>query len=157
MELKLEFNIKPLSLNHAFLNMRGRGRVKSPAYREFEAEILRQLHPKRNIMKAWAYEVATLDFPCIVRSLEVSLENMFTKKGQVNLRGGDIDGMIKCAQDIVFKQLKIDFKGIEDAQVVMGMEDKWEGENGFTLTLKAMELLEYANKQRFEPKEEWLA
>ena len=157
MKLELEFDIKPLSLNQAFLNMQGKGRVKSPAYREFEAAILEQLHPKRNIMKAWAYQVATLDHPCIVRSLEVSLENMFTKKAQINLRAGDIDDMIKCAQDVVFKQLKIDFKGIEDAQVVMGMEDKWEGKNGFTLTLKAMELLEYANKQGFEPRREWLA
>ena len=109
MQIKLEFNIKPLTVNLCFRSI-ARGKrvmnIKSEAYRNFEDEINKQINKFRK-------ELSSFNNHYNDNAHYIDIEYrfyfpIFTKSQKLHKRAGDVDNLIKAIKDCVFKELDAD-------------------------------------------------
>jgi Holliday junction resolvase RusA-like endonuclease len=112
MEVKISLPFKALTLNQAYTNIPGRGRIKSNAYRDWSSDVIEHLNFNCNDeYKTFqkAYDIfdsyITLDF--------VFYHKVFTKKQLISKTAGDTSNLVKCIEDQLAEFLMFD-----DSQVV---------------------------------------
>lgn len=158
--------MKPLSLNSCYSNGKS-GRFKNNTYKEYEKSLNVEILKNREYIKNWAIAFLSLDYPCMVATYEIRLDNLFTKQGQINLKSGDIFNFPKVSEDIltgyikrtqkgILGEVKKTYKFIDDSQVLMGIVDKWGKSDSLKITIQAMELRDYAILNDLPVDKRWL-
>lgn len=124
-------NLRPLSVNDAYKNVPGKGRVKTGEYKRFKTNLEERLpsycEAKDSLLEAIQDTKFYLE---TTLKIFVPKDRMYTQKDDLNRNKGDCGNYRKCVQDIIFDWLGIDDKysieehnyQIEDEQGIWGFE-----------------------------------
>ena len=131
-------NIRPISVNDAYKNVPGKGRIKTGDYKRFTTDM------KGRLLKYNEKRVSFLEYlKKVPFSLETTLKiyvpsnKYLTKKGDINRNKGDCGNYRKCLQDVVFDWLGVDDKYSVDEHNHQCIDE--QGLWGFSFSIKAQE------------------
>lgn len=125
--------IKLLSLNKAFKTLRNGRRARSQEYREFAKSIEAIMSLRKKEFNAFneAYKPTEHE---IHAHLVINTPDLYTKKGTINKKSGDIDNYCKPLFDNIFTGC------VDDSQLVkLTIDKKFSIKIGFMLELKIKE------------------
>lgn len=118
--LTLFFTFKPLSLNQAYSNAPGRGRIKTREHRSYQKALESKLNQNALSCFSSAFDPKKHE---IHLNMIIYLKNYLTKDGRISQKSGDCANFEKVTSDVIFKYL-----GIDDSQVTHMMISKNIGE-----------------------------
>lgn len=118
LSIEVCLNVKPISVNQCDVSLFGGRRVKSHAYHKFkkEADIeLSKVVGLKELGKCFDRKKHSISMDYIFTMPEKLL---MTKDEMISKRSGDIDNLIKPINDLIFKELSIENKTIDDSAVL---------------------------------------
>ena len=102
--------MKPISVNEAYRNIPGSGRVKTGEYKRFKTDLIQALNNAYNpdeFIKKFHSKAHALMTELIIF---VPKKKYYTAGGDINNHKGDCSNYRKCTQDVIFDWLGIDDK-----------------------------------------------
>lgn len=128
-------NMRPISVNDAYKNVLGKGRIKTGEYKRFKTD-LEEILTKYKDQKAKFFDLIEGQQFILETTLKIYVpeDKMFTKKGDINRNKGDCGNYRKCTQDIIFDWLGIDDKYSVDEHNHQILED--QGIWGFSFQIE---------------------
>lgn len=118
--LTLFFQFKPLSLNRAYKNLPGRGRVKTNEYKTYQTTLESKLNLNALSCFSRVFDPKKHE---IHLNMIVYLKDLYTKDGRISKLSGDCGNLEKITNDVIFKKL-----GLDDSQITKIMISKNKGE-----------------------------
>lgn len=129
----LRANIKPISVNQAFILLRTGRRCRSPAYLVFARRIRMLLQAQKSTFKTFESSFDG-NIHAIRGTLRIGVKNMLTKKSTISEKSGDLDNCVKCLVDNVM------VGKIDDSQITEWHLYKYENNvDCFELMLEIVE------------------
>jgi Holliday junction resolvase RusA-like endonuclease len=121
-ELNLFFPMRPLSVNSYYYNLPRGGRGISAEGKQHTALMKIKMHPQRKEIK----EFIKLNFSSyIVKYYNfVPRSTYFTLKGEINIKGQDVDNINKVQIDTIFRYMGVNDTKIIDLIVMKRPTDK---------------------------------
>lgn len=115
------FDCKPLTLNQAFITLRNGRRARSSKYELFKKTIEKRL----NLIELEDFsDTFNQSKHALKMTMIVYLKDLYTKKGTISQKSGDIDNFTKCINDIIFKNTNLDDSYITELHISKNQGDK---------------------------------
>ena len=103
-QLKLNFDIAPLTINHAYI-FRGWRKFPTKEMKHFKQFICDEMLLHRGSVDLFRQNFDGVS-PLTLK-IDFYLTDFFTKKNRINLKSGDLDNFLKLSIDSIFEQLLI--------------------------------------------------
>lgn len=134
--IKISENIRPISVNDAYKNVPGKGRIKTGDYKRFKTILEERLEKYVEQRDSFLDLLQPYNFVLeTTLKIYVPKDKMFTKQGDINRNKGDCGNYRKCTQDIVFDWLGLDDKYSIDEHNHQVLDE--QGMWGFTFIVEA--------------------